>query len=110
MAIGTTLLIVLVLVAAIWILVEFKRFKHKMFAVLLIVLILFTYVSFVATIKGKNLDFTTTDGLKKAGQLYFSWLGSVFKNMKTLTTNAINLDWKVNESDVQNQTLKPNGK
>jgi len=106
MAIGITLLIVLVLVAAIWVLVEFKRFRHKIFAVFLIILILFTYISFVATVKGKNIDFTTTDGLKKAGQLYLSWLGSVFKNFKTLTANAVNMNWRVNESDVGNQTIK----
>lgn len=106
MAIGITLLIVLILVVAIWVLIELKRFRHKVLAIFLILLILFTYVSFVATVKGKDIDFTTTDGVKKAGQLYFSWLGSIFRNFKSLTANAINMDWKVNESNLGNQTIK----
>ncbi len=100
MAIGGTLLIVLVLIVAIWLIVEFKRFKHKTFAILLIVLILFTYLSFVLTVKGKNLDFTSIDGLKQAGKLYFSWLGSVFHNLKSLTSNAIDMSWKANQTNL----------
>ncbi len=100
MAIGGTLLVVLILVIAIWIFVEVKRFRHKAFAIFLIILILFTYISFVAVIKGKDLNLGSIDGLKKAGQLYVSWLGSVFKNLKTLTTNTIQMDWKVNESEI----------
>lgn len=100
MAIGGTLLIVLILVIVIWVLVEIKRFKHKTFAILLIVLILFTYVSFLAVVKGKDINLASIDGIKKAGELYVSWLGSVFKNLKSLTTNAIQMDWKVNESEI----------
>lgn len=108
MAIGGTLLIVLILIIAIWIFVEVKRFRHKTFAILLIVLILFTYISFVAVIKGKDLDLKSADGLKKAGQLYVSWLGSVFKNLKSLTTNAVDMNWKVNESEIQKTKLQEN--
>ena len=47
MAVGITLFIVAVLVIGIYLLVEVKRLRHKMFAIFLIVLILFTYISFV---------------------------------------------------------------
>jgi glucan phosphoethanolaminetransferase (alkaline phosphatase superfamily) len=93
MVIGTTLLIVGILVALVWIVIEFKRFRHKLLAVFLIVLIIFTYVSFLVTLKGKDIDFKSVDGLKEAGTLYFSWLGSVFGNIKSITTNAIKMDW-----------------
>lgn len=106
MAIGGTLLIVLILVVAIWVLVEVRRFRHKIFAIFLIVLILFTYLSFISVIKGKNFDLTSTDGLKNAGSLYLSWLGSVFNNLKTITANAINMDWKANESISTNDSIK----
>ena len=104
MVIGGTLLIVLLLVGAIWIFVEVKRFKHKAFAMLLIVLIIFTYLSFVATIKGKDINLKTMDGMKEAGGLYFSWLGSVFSNLKTITANAIHMDWKVSDQEIINKT------
>ena len=94
MAVGAALIIVLVLIVVVWILVELKRFRHKIWAIFLILLILFTYLSFGAVVKGKNLDFTSANGIKTAGQLYFSWLGSVFGNLKTITTNAIHMNWK----------------
>jgi len=98
MALGITLIVILALVAFIWIFVEVKRFRHKAVALFLIVLILFSYLSFLATIKGKDVDFRSVEGIKEAGQLYFSWLGSVFGNLKTLTSNAINMDWSANKS------------
>jgi len=101
MAIGTTLIIVLLIVAAIWIFVEVKRFRHKAVAILLILLILFTYISFVATIKGKNIDLKTMSGIKQAGKLYLSWVGSVFGNVKTLTSNAIHMEWGANKTKTQ---------
>lgn len=98
MAIGTTLLIVGILVALVWIVIEFKRFRHKLLAVFLIVLIILTYVSFLVTFKGKDINLNSIEGIKEAGTLYFSWLGSVFGNVKTITTNAIKMDWSPEEN------------
>jgi len=99
MVIGTTLLVVAVLIISIWVIIEIKRFKHKLFAIFLIILILFTYFSFIAVIKGENIDFKSAAGLKEAGQLYVSWLGSIFGNLKAITTHAIDMDWKhINET------------
>ena len=93
MALGVTIFIIIVLIAVIWITLEFKRARHKMFAVFLIVLILFTYFSFTIAIKGKNVDLTSASGMTKATGLYFSWLGHLFGNLKTVTANAIKMDW-----------------
>ena len=93
MAIGITLLIIAVLIIAIWIVIEVKRFRHKIFAIFLIALILFTYLSFTTVLKGKDIDYKTIPGITEASKLYISWLGSIFGNVKTMTTHAINLDW-----------------
>ncbi len=106
MAIGVTLIIVFSLIALIWLSVEFKRFKHKFFAILLILLIIFSYFGFIIAIKGKDIDLKTSEGIKKAVGIYFSWLGHVFKNIKLITANAIKMDWKP-ESNL-NQTKKTN--
>ena len=98
MAIGVALVIVLGIVVLIWMFVELKRFKHKAFAILLIFLILFAYFGFTSSIKGKDIDFKTIDGLKVAGGLYLSWLGNIFTNGKVLTSNAIAMDWKGDNS------------
>ncbi len=97
MAIGITLIIISVLVIAIWILIEIKRLKHKLFAIFLIALIIFTYLSFSVTLKGRDIDIKTVPGLMKATKLYFSWLGTVFSNIKDITANAIQMDWKPEE-------------
>ncbi len=93
MVIGVTLIVVAALVAVIWIVIETKRMKHKIFAILLIALILFTYLSFTHVVKKHEVDVTTAGGIFDAGKLYFSWLGSIFGNFKSITTNAIKMDW-----------------
>lgn len=98
MVIGTTFFVVAVLVVAVWLIIEFKRFRHKLLAIFLVALIIFTYISFMVTLKGQDIDFRSVAGLKQAGKLYLSWLGSVFGNLKTITTNAIHMDWKGNKT------------
>ena len=104
--VSITLILIVVLIAAIWLFIEFKRFRHKMLAVFLIVLILFTYISFSAVMKGKNLDLKTFDGLKQAGKLYVLWLGNAFQNVKVVTSNVIRMDWKGNDTSGENQSIK----
>ena len=79
--------------------VGLNRFRHKILAVFLVLLILFTYLSFSAVIKDKNLDLTTFSGVKEAGRLYVLWLGHAFKNVRVVTSNAVNMSWKMNESE-----------
>jgi hypothetical protein len=105
MAIGVTLIIVLVAIALIWILVEMKRFRHKFFAWFLIALIILGYFSFTFVMKDKDVDLKTSSGLLTAGKIYFSWLGSIFGNVKTMTTNAIKMDWGANKT--QTAEIKP---
>jgi hypothetical protein len=102
--VSATLVLMVVLVVAIWLIIEFKRFRHKILAVFLIVLVLFTYFSFASVIKGKEIDLKTFDGMKEAGQLYVLWMGNAFKNIKVVTANAINMNWKVNETLEANKT------
>jgi len=101
MAFGISLFIIAVLIIAIWVIIEIKRLKHKLFAVFLIALILFTYLSFIVTLQGQEIDFKSVSGWMTAGKLYYSWLGSIFGNMRSLTSYAVNMDWKSNETSVE---------
>jgi len=101
MVFGTTFLILAVLIIAVWLIIEAKRFKHKLFAIFLIGLILFSYFSFISVFKEQQIDFKSISGITSAGKLYFSWLFSVFGNFKTITMNVINMDWKLNETGVK---------
>ena len=68
-----SMLIVAVLIIGIWVIVETKRMKHKVFAVFLIGLILFSYFSFAFVLREKEIDFKSIDGIKIAANLYVSW-------------------------------------
>ena len=109
MQLNITLLSVILVVIAVWVLLETKRFKHKMVAIFLIAVILFTYFSFSIALRGKNLDLSTIDGISQAGGVYFSWLGSIFINVKTITANAVKMNWGVvNENATLNETPPTN--
>lgn len=96
MEIGFAVIVVLVVILAIWVLIEMKRMKHKFFAIFLILLIIFIYVTGAIVFSGKGIDYKSFSGLKEAGKIYFVWLGGFFDNVKTITANAIKMDWTLN--------------
>ena len=98
MELGLAFFIMAILVVGVWVIIELKRFKHKIFAVFLIALILFLYVSVTHVITQNDIDFNSSSGVLNAGKIYLSWLGSLYGNMKVITGNAINLDWSSNET------------
>tara|TARA_Y100000034_G_scaffold45400_1_gene55827 strand:- start:8100 stop:8405 length:306 start_codon:yes stop_codon:yes gene_type:complete len=98
MAIGITMLVISVLIIAIWVIIEIKRLKHKLFAIFLIGLLLFAYFSSVVVFKEKDIDYKTIPGIIDATKIYFSWLGFIFSNMKTITAGAVQMDWESNET------------
>jgi len=98
MALGITILIIAVLIIAIWVVIEMKRMRHKVFAIFLIGLILFSYLSFSFVFKNHEINLTTVDGIRTATGLYLSWLGTVFSNLRTITSKTIDMNWKGNET------------
>jgi len=94
MAVGLALLGVAILIAFIWIFIEAKRMRHKIFALFMIFVILFLYFSILFVFSGKNVDYKTVPGLMSAGKIYFSWLGTLVHNFGIITANAINMNWK----------------
>ena len=98
MEVGLTIFIIVALVIAIWIVVQIKHMRHKIFAIVLIALVLFLYVSSTFIFKDQDIDFKTISGVTTASRLYFSWLGSIFVNIKSITTSAIKMDWEGNST------------
>jgi disulfide bond formation protein DsbB len=98
MSVVIPLLIVAIAITAIWLIIEFKRFRHKILLIFLIVLILSVYISFTVVLRDKDINLKTASGIKEGVTLYFSWLGTIFQNFKTITSNAIGLNWGVNEA------------
>lgn len=104
--ISSTIMFMSILIAVIWVFVEVKRLKHKIIAIALIGLILFSYLSFFAVFNDNKADLKTPSGLFDASKIYFSWLTSVFSNLKTLTANAIHLDWKPDNDSIKNSRYR----
>ena len=97
--IGTALIVVSILIIGIWIVAELRRFQHQILAVILIALVLFLYLSFSTVVKNNDIDYKSPSGLIEAGKIYFSWIGGLAGNFKSITTHAINMDWGINETE-----------
>lgn len=93
---STGIFILAIVVIGIWVIIEIRRFKHKIFAIFLIVLIILSYLSFFTVFKNQELELTTFSGIMSATKIYFLWLLSIYENFKSLTVNVIAMDWTQN--------------
>jgi len=104
MELNITIVSIILVIVAIWVALETKRFKHRVMGIMIIILILMTYFSFTIALSGHKVDLSTLQGVKDAGATYFIWLGGIFGNLRTITTNAINMNWGFNANSTLNQT------
>ena len=93
------LIIISILAIGIYAIAEVRKIKHQMWALLIIAMLLFGYLSFTLVTRGRDIDYGTASGLFQATKIYFSWLGSICGNLKSITGSAIHMDWGVNESE-----------
>lgn len=98
MVTGVIIFIIAVLAIAIWVMFGFKSMKHKFFAIFLIALILFSFLSFNFVFKGKDISINNVSDLGNIVKIYFSWLGGVFNNIKIITSQVIKMNWKGNST------------
>ena len=110
MAAAFTLFIIGGLILLIYVLVEVKRMRHKIFSIFLIGLILFSYFSASFIFADQDINFKTIPGVITASKLYFSWLGGVFGNLKQITAQAIGMDWGNNKTSDDSPGLFDFGK
>jgi len=101
MVVGLALIIVSLVVIAIWVVIEVKRVQHKVWAIFLIAIVLFGYISFTMTLKSQDIDYKSASGLMQATKIYFSWLGHIIFNLKDLTGDAIDKDWSISNKSTQ---------
>ncbi len=101
MGLSVIIFIIGILIVTILLALELKKMKHKLFAILLIGLILFGFFSFNAVFKGKEVKIENVSDLGNVIKLYFSWLGTAFNNVKIITTQAIKMDWKGNSTSLK---------
>ena len=100
---GTGIFILAAVVVGIWVIIEIRRFRHKIFAIFLIILIVLSYWSFFAVFKNQELELNTVSGIVSATKIYFLWLLSIYDNFKSLTMNIISMDWTQNFTTTNNK-------
>lgn len=86
---------ILIIVILVLVVLFFKahEVRHKFFAMLIIVLVLVFLVTFAKVVLQPGVDFSSLEGIVSAGGIYFDWLGHALGNVKTITGNAVKLDW-----------------
>tara|TARA_Y100000310_G_scaffold345693_1_gene468385 strand:+ start:30779 stop:31081 length:303 start_codon:yes stop_codon:yes gene_type:complete len=87
--------LLLFVVMMIFVYVKFRYILHKFHWIIVIMLALFLYLTFMVSIAGEGLNLTNMGDLKIAGDVYLSWLVNAFDNTKTLTANVIKMDWGI---------------
>jgi hypothetical protein len=88
-----TITIIAVLIVVAVVLIKMNHFRHKMTIIAVLVFALFLYSTVTIVHKANEFDLTTTEGVFDALKVYLGWLGNGFGNLKTLTGNAIKMDW-----------------
>lgn len=99
-------LIIAVFVVLLLVFFRVKYMKHKVFAVLFILVLLFLYVTASRVLAGQNINWKSVAGIEKAVKVYFVWLGGAFDNLKVLTGSAVKMDWSIQNKTAEKITQK----
>ena len=87
----------------IFLLVKFRYVKHKLTWIIIIILVVIGYTGFFISTAGQNIDLNSVEGIQIAGKLYLGWLSNSFSNLKTISSDAVKLDWSANQSNIVNE-------
>lgn len=90
-------LIIALVVVVLFLILKYREIRHKLSFIVILVLLLVLGVTFWNVYSTNHLKLDSFDGVTRAGKVYFSWLGSVFGNLKGLTAYAIKQDWVVGD-------------
>ncbi len=103
-------IIILALVVLAIFVVKIKYVKHKIFIIVLIILVLFVYGSLSLINVNYDLKTNSTENLLESANIYYSWLGNAFNNVKLITGKIISLNWTSLDKNIStnkiNNTLK----
>lgn len=72
--------------------------------VIAVILVLFLFGTILVVYTSNKLELDSSEGLKDSAKIYFGFLANGFKNLKTITGNAIKLDWTSTNASFFNKT------
>lgn len=86
---GSMIFSAVILVFALLIIMKVTRMRHRLLAVILMIIVIFLYFSFNFALDGHDIDLTTAKGVTKTFGIYFSWLNSAFGNIQGITSRVV---------------------
>lgn len=87
-----------VLVLLVFAFFKFRDTRHKLTFFIVIILLAFLIISIFEVSRSINANINTLSGVTQVGKVYFSWLGNLFTNAKTIGGYAIKQNWGVNST------------
>ncbi len=87
--------VILIIFVAIIILFKFKHVSHKFHLMVILIIILFFYISFSNILSRNEIEINSISGMAVAGEAYYDWMRHVFDNTRTIVGNVVRMDWSV---------------
>ena len=84
--------------------IKMNHLRHRVFIIILLVLALFLYTSITLVDNRHDFDYKSSEGVFDAMKIYTGWLANGFQNLKTITGNAIKMDWSSTNGSFLNKT------
>ena len=98
-------IIIVVFIVAGIVLIKMNHFKHRIWIILVVLLVLFLYSTFYIVNTQNKLDFTSFNGFVSSMKIYGAWLTNGFYNFKSLSGNAVKMDWSSTNSSNNNDKV-----
>ena len=97
-------LIIGILVISAVIALKMNHLRHRVWIIMVIIFALFIYTSIAVVYSQNQLEVNSTEGFMNSAKIYFGWLGNGFQNVRSLTGNAVKMDWKATNGTLLNIT------
>lgn len=91
-------IILLVLIGVFVLIQKVRHFRHRFSLTAITLIIIFVYVTFSYALGGEEINWKSAEGIGKGIKIYFSWLAGSFDNVRTITANAVKMDWSKNNT------------
>ncbi len=97
-------IIILIFVIFIVLLTKISHFRHRFFVITLVLIFLFLFITWSIVNAKNQLDFSTSKGVMNSIGIYWGWLANSFNNLKSLTGNAVKMDWTSTNASFTNNS------
>jgi len=97
-------IIITILIVSALIALKMNRIRHKIWIITLILAALFLYTSVTVVYSEHQVKLDSAEGVFQASKIYLGWLANGFQNIKSLTGNAVKMDWTKTNASFFNKT------